>query len=326
MKSIYRVENLSYGYSKPLFKDLSLEIKKGEQWAILGHSGCGKSTLLQILGGLIKSEGVFFGDEKLSSPRPEIQIILQEYGLFLWKTVEQNVGLPLLFSGEKKIRIKEKVSDILHEFGLEKYLRSYPGELSGGQRQRVAIARAMITNPQVLLMDEPFSALDEFTREKLQNYVMELAHKNNITTVMVTHSIEEAVKMADKILLFVPASKSGPKEETTPDGNPSIFNQQIVDNKTISENNCSLETTLEIYDLHKSINIDKREDSYLRNLSDKNHLSTDEERKRSQERSKENKKIKSDESDEIDTTNQAKSRERIIKELKRKLRGGQDEI
>ena len=288
MNSIYRVENLSYGYSKPLFKNLSLEIKKGEQWAILGHSGCGKSTLLQILGGLIKSEGVFFGDEKLSSPRPEIQIILQEYGLFPWKTVEQNVGLPLLFSGEKKIKIKEKVNDILHEFGLEKYMENYPGELSGGQRQRVAIARAMITNPQVLLMDEPFSALDEFTREKLQNYVMDLARKNSITTVMVTHSIEEAVKMADRILLFIPASKSEPKsepqEKTTTDGNNSLYSNQM-DNKNIPENNCPLDTTLEIYDLHKNIK-----------------------------------------SDEINKTNQAKSKEIIIEELKRKLRGGKDEI
>lgn len=291
MKSIYRVENLSYGYSKPLFKNLSLEIKKGEQWAILGHSGCGKSTLLQILGGLIKSEGVFFGDEKLSSPRPEIQIILQEYGLFPWKTVEQNVGLPLLFSGEKKIKIKEKVNDILHEFGLEKYMENYPGELSGGQRQRVAIARAMITSPQVLLMDEPFSALDEFTREKLQNYVMELARKNSITTVMVTHSIEEAVKMADRILLFIPASKSAPKSKPQ--------------EKTISECECLSETTLEIYDLHKNIHGSIEKNSFSGDFSYEKSIAEDKVDIKQRER---------------------KNRELVIQELKRKLRGEKDEI
>ena len=305
MNSIYRVENLSYGYSKPLFKNLSLEIKKGEQWAILGHSGCGKSTLLQILGGLIKSEGVFFGDEKLSSPRPEIQIILQEYGLFPWKTVEQNVGLPLLFSGEKKIKIKEKVNDILHEFGLEKYMENYPGELSGGQRQRVAIARAMITNPQVLLMDEPFSALDEFTREKLQNYVMELARKNSITTVMVTHSIEEAVKMADRILLFVPASKSAPGEKIATDGNNSLYSDQNLDNKNISECECLSETTLEIYDLHKNIHGNIKKNSFSGDFSYEKTIAEDKVDIKQRER---------------------KNRELVIQELKRKLRGGKDEI
>lgn len=209
---IYEIQELSFQYlkEKPLLNEFSWEIQEGEHWAILGHSGCGKSTLLHLLGGLLspKNGKIYFRGEELRNPKKEIQIILQEYGLFPWKTVWQNVELALCFQKEKKENSKEEVRNCLQKFGLLEYANNYPYELSGGERQRVAICRAMISRPEVLLMDEPFSALDELTREKLQEYVMTLAQEQKITTILVTHQIQEAVKMSNRILLF--SSKKTP--------------------------------------------------------------------------------------------------------------------
>lgn len=208
METIYRLENITHRYSqeKTLFSNLSLEIKRGERWAILGHSGCGKSTLLQTLGGLVTptSGEIYYRDKRLLKPEKTIQIIFQEYGLFPWKSVEENIALPLILEKRKKDEISSKVKEYLVEFNLSEHTNKHPYELSGGERQRVAICRAMISNPHVLLMDEPFSALDELIREKLQDYVLSLSDKKNITTIIVTHSIKEAIKMAHKILLFSP--------------------------------------------------------------------------------------------------------------------------
>ena len=183
---------------------INLNIAEGERWAVIGPSGCGKSSMLHVLAGLqtITSGKVLYQGEPHTKPHGEISVILQEYGLFPWKTVEQNIGLPLELQKVQKAEIKNRVQELLPQLKLSEHGKKYPAELSGGQRQRVAIARALIAQPKVLLMDEPFSALDALTRETMQNIVLELCEQQNLTLVMVTHNIEEAIFLGQKIVVF----------------------------------------------------------------------------------------------------------------------------
>ena len=183
---------------------INLHIAPGERWAVIGPSGCGKSSMLHVLAGLqtVTSGSVQYQGVAHTKPHGEISVILQEYGLFPWKTVEQNVGLPLELQKVPKKEIKTRVNEMLAQLQLYEHGRKYPSELSGGQRQRVAIARALIAQPKVLLMDEPFSALDALTRETMQNIVLELCERQNLTLVMVTHNIEEAIFLGQKIAVF----------------------------------------------------------------------------------------------------------------------------
>lgn len=183
---------------------ISLNIAQGERWAVIGPSGCGKSSMLHVLAGLqpLTSGSVQYQGEPHTKPNSEISVILQEYGLFPWKTVEQNVGLPLKLQKAPKAEIQSRVTALLAQMQLSEHARKFPSQLSGGQRQRVAIARALIAQPKVLLMDEPFSALDALTRETMQNIVLELCEQQNLTLVMVTHNIEEAIFLGQKIAVF----------------------------------------------------------------------------------------------------------------------------
>ncbi len=183
---------------------IDLTIEQGERWAIIGPSGCGKSSLLHLLAGLQNpiSGQVLYNGQLLQKPHGEISVILQEYGLFPWKTVEQNVALPLVLQKKSKEEIKPRVAEMLRQLQLEEHAKKFPAQLSGGQRQRIAIARALIAQPKVLLMDEPFSALDALTRETMQNIVLELCEQQNLTLVMVTHNIEEAIFLGQKIAVF----------------------------------------------------------------------------------------------------------------------------
>ena len=197
-------------YSKPegglqmVLDHISLRIGQGERWAVIGPSGCGKSSLLHLLAGLQQpiSGEVLYQGQPLVKPHGEISVILQEYGLFPWKTVEQNVALPLVLQKQPKTEIRQRTMELLQQLQLEEHAKKFPAQLSGGQRQRIAIARALIARPKVLLMDEPFSALDALTREAMQNIVLELCEQQNLTLVMVTHNIEEAIFLGQKIAVF----------------------------------------------------------------------------------------------------------------------------
>lgn len=205
-----QLNQVSLQFQKPdggmqsILKDANLEIGPGERWAIIGPSGCGKTSLLHLLAGLQQptTGTVLYGDQRMTKPHSDISIILQEYGLFPWKTVEQNVWLPLELQHCSKEEIRRRTADMLDQLGLTGQGKKYPVQLSGGQRQRIAIARALVGNPKVVLMDEPFSALDALTRERMQELVLDLCEKNHLTLVLVTHNIEEAIFLGQKIVAF----------------------------------------------------------------------------------------------------------------------------
>lgn len=184
---------------------INLSIEEGDIYAVIGPSGCGKSTLLHVLSGVIAkySGQVFLRGEKLSAKAHSIGFIPQNYGLLPWRNVEQNCLLSLHI---KKInmdsRIKERIGYILEKLDIASLLHRYPNELSGGQSQRAAIARSFIMNPDILLMDEPFSALDALTREEAQELFISIWNQYKVTTIFVTHSIEEAIYMGKKIVIM----------------------------------------------------------------------------------------------------------------------------
>ena len=197
-------------YKKPdggmqmILDHINLTIEQGERWAVIGPSGCGKSSMLHLLAGLQNpvSGQVLYKQQPHTKPHEEISVILQEYGLFPWKTVEQNVALPLVLQKKPKSEIHDRTLILLKQLQLEEHAKKFPSQLSGGQRQRVTIARALLAQPKVLLMDEPFSALDTLTRETMQNIVLDLCEQQNLTLVMVTHNIEEAIFLGQKIAVF----------------------------------------------------------------------------------------------------------------------------
>jgi NitT/TauT family transport system ATP-binding protein len=178
-------------------------VKHGESWAVVGPSGCGKTTLLYLLAGLHrpKSGEVLVEGDPVTGPRPSTGLILQDYGLLPWATAKDNIALGLRIRGIKARERDALAHHWLERLGIEAVANKYPGQLSGGQRQRVAIARTLILNPTLLLMDEPFSSLDSSTREDLQNLVVQLATDGSMTTVLVTHDIQEAAFLGRKVLV-----------------------------------------------------------------------------------------------------------------------------
>ena len=193
--------NLSFdreGEINTVLEDISFNVEPQSSCAIIGPSGCGKTSLLFLLAGLLKPDS---GTVSISG-NPRCGTILQNYGLFPWKTVEQNIALGLLLQKESKQNTKKKVTALLDEMGLSGFAAHYPIELSGGMQQRVALARALAIEPQILLMDEPLSSLDALTRERLQNLILDVWDSQKLTKVLVTHSIEEAVFLGQKILVL----------------------------------------------------------------------------------------------------------------------------
>ena len=205
-----KIDNVSLRYRNndgthlDAIQGISLDIKEGERISIVGASGCGKSSLLYLISGLIapSSGAVMYNNRPMTSPHADIALILQDYGLFPWKTVYKNAALGLKLRGADRAAIRGKVMPILEEMGLADKVNAYPGQLSGGQKQRVAIARALALNPKVLLMDEPFAALDFITQENMEKTALHLCKQRSLTLVMVTHNIEEAVFMGQRIAVF----------------------------------------------------------------------------------------------------------------------------
>jgi NitT/TauT family transport system ATP-binding protein len=183
-------------------QDINLSIREGEIFCLVGPSGCGKTTLLNIIAGLEKptSGEVFLDGKKVDRPSPERQVIFQQFALFPWMTVLENVEFGLRFKKNISSNERRKIAMKYIEFmGLKGFENAYPKELSGGMRQRVAIARAYAVNPEVLLMDEPFGALDPLTREFMQAELLKSWQEERKTILFITHSVEEAVYLASRI-------------------------------------------------------------------------------------------------------------------------------
>ncbi|ACX51513.1 ABC transporter related protein [Ammonifex degensii KC4] len=205
------VENLKVTYQTPAgpveaLAGVSFTVGRGESCAVIGPSGCGKSTLLYVLAGLKQDfEGkVEVAGRKVEAGRTQTALILQHFGLLPWKNVWENVALGLKVRRFPSQEVERRVSFWLKNLGLYELRHLHPAQLSGGQCQRVAIARALVLQPDLLLMDEPFSSLDALTREALQETLLEIWQETRCTIVLVTHSIEEAVFLGQKVVVLSP--------------------------------------------------------------------------------------------------------------------------
>ena len=187
-------------------RDVSLAISDGEFVSLVGPSGCGKTTLLHILGGLLPADqGVVRIDGQiLTQPRPEIGFVFQDPTLMPWRTVIKNVTLPLEVQGRDGHEHQQRAMELLDLVGLLGFERLYPHELSGGMQQRVAIARALIHEPSILLMDEPFGSLDAITRNQMNVELLRIWQATGKTILMVTHTIQEAIFLSDRVLIMSP--------------------------------------------------------------------------------------------------------------------------
>ncbi len=190
------------GQKVDVLKDINLELQKGEFIAIVGHSGCGKSTLLKIIAGLEKNDtGLVTVDGKeVNGPGMDRGMIFQEHRLFPWMSIEKNVQLGLKgLSKEEKTKLSDQYLELVK---LSEFKKAYPSQLSGGMSQRAAIARSLVSQPEVLLLDEPFGALDALTKIELQEELLKIRERFHNTMLMVTHDIEEAVYLADRIVVM----------------------------------------------------------------------------------------------------------------------------
>ena len=200
----------------PALREINLNIDKGEFVALIGHSGCGKSTLLNLIAGLTTpTAGVLLcANREIAGPGPERAVVFQNHSLLPWLTCFDNVhlGIERVFGKtETKAKLKARTDAALDMVGLTHAAQKRPGEISGGMKQRVGIARALALEPKVLLMDEPFGALDALTRAKLQDELLEIVARTQSTVVMVTHDVDEAVLLSDKIVMMTngPAATIG---------------------------------------------------------------------------------------------------------------------
>jgi len=185
---------------------MSLAVADGEFLAVVGPSGCGKSTLLRLLAGLLEpiSGNVSFRGQPLTAPRREIGFVFQRANLMPWRTALQNIVLPLEISHVPNAEIAARARELVTLVGLDGFAGAYPRQLSGGMQQRVALARALIHEPSILLLDEPFGSLDALTRERMNAELLRIWTVHQRTVVMVTHSISEAVFLADRVLVMSP--------------------------------------------------------------------------------------------------------------------------
>lgn len=218
MSTLLEVKNATRVYKTDdkeftAIKDINFSVNKGEFISIVGPSGCGKTTLLEILSGLrkVSSGSVKVKGEEVKGPHPSIGIVFQEDSTFPWRTLLDNVAFGLQMKGIPKKEYVSRAKKMIDLVGLTGFENSYPYELSGGMKQRVAIARTLVTNPEIVVMDEPFGALDEQTRLILGGELLNIVERTNATVVLVTHSIQEAALLSDRILVL--SSRPGTVKE-----------------------------------------------------------------------------------------------------------------
>jgi len=207
--TILDVDNLHVEFQTPdgpviAVENVSLTVRKGEFLSIIGPSGCGKSTVFNVVGGLLTEHDgrVAIEGETIVGPHPSIGMVFQEESTFPWRSVIDNVAFPLEIAGIPKAQRMERARHFIELVGLHGFERRFPGELSGGMRQRVSLARTLASEPKILLMDEPFAALDEQTRLLLGDKVLQIQQELHQTTLLITHNITEAVQMSDRILVM----------------------------------------------------------------------------------------------------------------------------
>ena len=206
------IQNISMSFDLPnggsvqALKDVTLNLKAGELLSVLGPSGCGKTTLLNIVAGfLVPTEGeILLHGNKVTGPSAERGMVFQQGALFEWMNVRENVGFGPRMKGVSTARAREKVDHLLDVVGLQDFKEKAIYELSGGMQQRVALARCLANDPDVILMDEPLGALDALTREKMQSLVLNLWKETGKTIVLITHSVEEALLLGERLLVMAP--------------------------------------------------------------------------------------------------------------------------
>lgn len=214
-KNVLSVQHMTKTYTNQtvqntIFEDFSLDVKEKEFLCILGASGCGKTTLLRCIAGFENYEGnIYIDDEIKSVPGTDRIMVFQDFNqLFPWKTVEKNIQYPLKLQGIKdKNVLKQMSQEALEKVKLADYGNYYPFQLSGGMKQRVAIAKALALKPKIVLMDEPFAALDAMTRRDLQNELIKLAEESNCTFIFITHNIQEAIILGSRIMVLAKNGK-----------------------------------------------------------------------------------------------------------------------
>jgi ABC-type nitrate/sulfonate/bicarbonate transport system ATPase subunit len=203
------IRNLNKTYSGGdvvALQDINLEVAPYESLCILGPSGCGKTTLLRIVDCLIPRDHgeVLMDGIAITQPRPDVAMVFQHFGLFPWKRLDENIAYGLELRGGSKVEIAATVARYLDLMGLNDFAKSYPHQLSGGMQQRAGLARALAVNPSLLLMDEPFGALDAQTREMMQEELLRILESEKKAMIFVTHSIDEAILLGDRIVMMSP--------------------------------------------------------------------------------------------------------------------------
>lgn len=202
-----QISHLSADYGgKPALADINLTLESGELLVVLGPSGCGKTTLLNLIAGFVPYQhgSITLEGQQVTGPGAERGVVFQNEGLLPWRNVQDNVALSLQLAGVDKAQRRQAAAQMLKKVGLEGAEKRFIWQLSGGQRQRVGIARALAANPQLLLLDEPFGALDAFTREQMQTLLLKLWHETGKQVLLITHDIEEAIFMATELVLLSP--------------------------------------------------------------------------------------------------------------------------
>ncbi len=204
IKNLNKTYHTEEGDEVVALSDINLDVADKEFVCFIGPSGCGKTTLLRITAGLEKPDSgtLTVNNEPITGPGPDRGMVFQEYSLFPWRTVLKNITFSLELKKIPKSEREKIARDFLEVVGLSKFADSYPHELSGGMKQRVAIARALVNDPDVLLMDEPFGAVDAQTRNRLQHELLNIWEKKKKTVLFITHSVDEAVFLADKVVVF----------------------------------------------------------------------------------------------------------------------------
>jgi nitrate/nitrite transport system ATP-binding protein len=206
IEHVDKIFQLPNGGEYVALRDVNLDIKKDEVISIIGHSGCGKSTILNLIAGLdtVSNGHIFLNNKEITKPGPERAVVFQNHSLLPWLTVYQNIELAVkkVMPNLDKLDLEVRVNKFIEMVNLDHAANKYPGEISGGMKQRVGIARALSIRPDVLLMDEPFGALDSLTRANLQDHLMRIQQKVKNTVIIITHDVDEAVLLSNRIVMM----------------------------------------------------------------------------------------------------------------------------